>query len=89
MERQYPFADVHCIQDGAPELRVLPETLARMLPRSATMHRIDLVDFKRLMGYLEDVVDACEPPGDPYDLKEGSLPGPCGGRSRTLRGRRR
>jgi len=70
VQRQYPFADVHCIQDAAPELRVLPETLARMLPPNVTMHRIDLVDFEHLMGYLEDVVDACEPPGDPRGLKE-------------------
>jgi len=67
---QYPFADVHCIQDGAPELRVLPETLACMLPPNVTMHRIDLVDFEHLMGYLEDVVAACEPAGDPRGLKE-------------------
>jgi len=70
VQRQYPFADVHCIQDGAPELRVLPETLARMLPPNATMHRIELVDFEHLMGYLEDVVDGCEPAGDPRGLKE-------------------
>jgi hypothetical protein len=69
VQRQYPFADVHCIQDAAPELRVLPETLARVLPPNATMHRIDLVDFHHLMGYLENVVDACEPRGDPFDLK--------------------
>jgi hypothetical protein len=67
---QYPFADVHCIQDAAPELRVLPATLAGMLPPNVTMHRIDLVDFEHVMGYLEDVVDACEPAGDPRGLKE-------------------
>jgi len=70
VQRQYPFADVHCIQDAAPELRVLPETLARMLPPNVTMHRIDLVDFEHLMGYLKDVVDVCEPAGDPRGLKE-------------------
>jgi hypothetical protein len=70
VQRQYPFADVHCIQDAAPELRVLPETLGRMLPPNVTMHRIDLIDFEHLMGYLEDVVDACEPAGDPRGLKE-------------------
>jgi len=32
VQRQYPFADVHCIQDAAPELRVLPRTLASLLP---------------------------------------------------------
>jgi hypothetical protein len=70
VQRQYPFSDVHCIQDGAPELRVLPEALAAMLPPNVTMHRIDLVDFEHLMGYLEDVVDACEPKGDPRGLKQ-------------------
>jgi hypothetical protein len=68
VQQQYPFADVHCIQDGAPELRVLPQTLARMLPPNVTMHGIDLVDFQHLMGYLQDVVDACEPKGDPHGL---------------------
>jgi hypothetical protein len=70
VQRQYPFADIHCIQDAAPELRVLPETLVRMLPANATMHRIDLVDFEHLMGYLDNVVDACEPARDRQRLKE-------------------
>jgi hypothetical protein len=69
VQRQYPFADVHCIQDGAPELRVLPETLERDLPPNVTINNIDLVDFEHLMGYLKDVVDACEPSGDPRGLK--------------------
>jgi hypothetical protein len=69
VHQQYPFADVHCIQDAAPELRVLPETLGCTLPPNVTMHRIDLVDFEHLMGYLEDVVNACEPAGDPRGLE--------------------
>ena len=69
VQRQYPFADVHCIQDGAPELRVLPKTLERDLPPNVTMNNIELVDFEHLMGYLKDVVDACEPSGDPRGLK--------------------
>ena len=69
VQRKHLFADVHCIQDAAPELRVLPEMLAATLPPSVTMHGIDLVDFKHLLGYLEDVVDICEPAGDPRGLK--------------------
>lgn len=67
--RRYPGVDVHCIQDGAPELRVLPDTLAEVLPANTNVQVVDLVDFKHLMGYLEDVVDACEPLGDPHDWK--------------------
>lgn len=69
LHRQYPFANMHCIQDGAPELRVLPETLKRDLPPNVTINNIELVDFEHLMGYLKDVVDACEPSGDPRGLK--------------------
>jgi hypothetical protein len=67
--RRHQGVDVHCIQDGAPELRVLPDTLAEILPANTNVQVVDLVDFKHLMGYLEDVVDACEPPGDPHDWK--------------------
>ena len=51
-------------------MRVLPATLASVLPPSVTMHKIDLVDFEHLMGYLADVVSACEPAGDPRGLKD-------------------
>jgi hypothetical protein len=67
--RQYPGIDVHCIQDAAPELRVLPETLARLLPANAKVNVVDLIDFEHLMGYLDGVVDACEPRGDPWNMK--------------------
>jgi hypothetical protein len=59
---------VHCVQDAAPELRALPEALSRILPAN-TQHR-ELVDLEHLMDYLEDVVDACEPEGDPHDWKQ-------------------
>jgi hypothetical protein len=58
---------VHCVQDGASELRALPKALALTLP--ANKSPVELVDFEHLMGYLEDVVDACEPAGDPHDWK--------------------
>ena len=63
----YPDVPLHSIQDAAPELRALPEALARVLPANTT--RVDLVDFKHLTDYLDKVVDACEPDGDPHDLK--------------------
>jgi hypothetical protein len=60
-------APIHCVQDGAPELRALPEALTRLLP--ATSVPVVLVDFEHLMGYLDDVVDACEAGNDPHDWK--------------------
>jgi hypothetical protein len=58
---------VHCVQDGAPELRILPQTLRSMLPTNTNVR--ELVDFEHLAGYLDEVVDACEPAGDPADMK--------------------
>jgi len=59
---------VHCIQDAAPELRAMPEALARALPSSAAV--CELVDFEHLAKYyLDKVVDACEPEGDPQQMK--------------------
>ena len=58
---------VHCVQDGAPELRALPEALAHALP--TTTIPVVLVDFEHLLGYLDAVVDACEPDDDPRDWK--------------------
>ena len=68
--KHYPSIDIHCIQDGAPELRVVPKTLGSMLPANMDVQVTDLVDFKHLLGYLDDVVDACEPPGDPRNKKD-------------------
>lgn len=63
----YPNVPVHCVQDAAPELRALPEALERTLPAGRAV--VELVDFEHLMGYLDDVVDTCEPVGDPHDMK--------------------
>ncbi|HWN70215.1 MAG TPA: hypothetical protein VNM90_21395 [Haliangium sp.] len=63
----HPGVPVHCVQDAAPELRALPKALANTLP--ATTAVIEVIDFEQLMEYLEDVVDACEPAGDPHDWK--------------------
>jgi len=65
--KAHPSVPVHCVQDAAPELTRLPEALARALPTNANI--VELVDFEHLMGYLEDVVDACEAAGDPHDWK--------------------
>lgn len=66
--RQRPDLPVQVIQDGAPELRALPEALEGTLPTTANMRR--LIDFDHLTSnYLDAVVDACEPPGDPYNMK--------------------
>jgi hypothetical protein len=62
----HPKIPVHVVQDEAPELRAMPEALARALPM--VKPRL-LTDFEHLMGYLSNVVDACEPDGDPYDWK--------------------
>jgi hypothetical protein len=62
-----PEIPVHCVQDGAPELRILPTTIRSALPQNAVVR--ELVDFEHLAGYLDDVVDACEPAGDPADMK--------------------
>jgi hypothetical protein len=65
---KHPRIPVHCIQDAAPELRAMPEALQRALP-STDMVR-ELVDFEHLAKYyLDKVVDACEPEGDPNGLK--------------------
>lgn len=64
----YPNVPLHCIQDAAPELRALPEALARALPANTTW--VDLVDLEHLAGYLDKVVDAAEPEGDPNNMKQ-------------------
>ena len=58
---------IHCVQDGAPELRALPAALTATLP--ANRIPVVLVDLEHLMGYLDDVVDACHPDGDVHDWK--------------------
>jgi hypothetical protein len=59
---------VHCVQDAAPELRAMPEALARAMPAGKAF--VDLVDIEHLArDYLDKVVDACEPEGDPHAMK--------------------
>jgi len=64
-----PDVRVHCVQDAAPELRALPEALARALPCDKSF--VQLVDIEHLCrDYLDKVVDACEPEGDPHHMKD-------------------
>lgn len=61
-----PSARVHCVQDAAKELCVLPEALGRALPNDIDI--VELVDFEHTAGYLDDVIDACDP-DDTRDMK--------------------
>jgi len=65
--KERPEIPVHCVQDGASELGILPRTLRDVLPQNTTVREV--VDFAHLVGYLDDIVDACEPEGDPHDMK--------------------
>ena len=66
--RARPDIHVHCIQDAAPELRAMPEALTRALPTGSPF--VELVDFEHLArDYLDEVVNVCEPEGDPHDMK--------------------
>ena len=59
---------IQVVQDAAPELRALPEALAHVLLSTTTVRT--LIDFEHLTGvYLDAVVDACEPEGDPHNMK--------------------
>lgn len=63
-----PEVTVHCVQDAAPELRAMPEALVRAMPPGQPF--AEIVDFEHLArDYLDEVVDACEPAGDPHDMK--------------------
>lgn len=60
---------VHCVQDAAPELRAMPEALVRALPSGQSF--VDLVDIEHLCrDYLDKLVDACDPEGDPHHMKQ-------------------
>jgi hypothetical protein len=58
---------VHCVQDAASELLILPRTLRDALPGNSNI--TELVDFEHLMKYLDKVVDTCEPEDDPRNMK--------------------
>lgn len=64
---RFPGISVGCIQDGAKDIAVLPETLGKRLP--ANTPRYTSVDLLHLLGYLHRVVETCEPAGDPRNMK--------------------
>ena len=61
-----PDARVHCVQDAAREFSVLPAALERALPDDVDV--VELVDFEHTAGYLDKVVNACDP-DDTHDMK--------------------
>jgi hypothetical protein len=61
-----PETKVVCVQDAARDLNVLRKQLRERLPEGTERHH--LVDLHHLLGYLGDVVAACEPPGDPHGM---------------------
>lgn len=63
---EQPNLFINCIQDGASELDILPKTLRATIP-GTPIH--ELTDFEHLLGYLDKVVDACEPENDPHQWK--------------------
>jgi hypothetical protein len=63
---QVPRVKVVCVQDGARDLDVLRTELRRRLPEGVERHH--LVDIQHLLGYLGDVVTACQPAGDPNNV---------------------
>jgi len=62
----HPDVPLQCVQDGAPELRKLPKLLKETLPPGTQLN--ELIDFEHLMGYLDAIVDVCDP-GDSEDMK--------------------
>lgn len=82
--------DITIVQDGASELDVLPETLAKSdTLRSCPRH--ELVDLNHALDYLRDVVRECEPDGDPHSMVEwyrDALLHDADGVDRVLRGLR-
>lgn len=66
LAHEQPDLFINCIQDGAPELDILPKTLRATIP-GTSIH--ELTDFEHLLGYLDKVVDTCELEGDPHRWK--------------------
>ncbi len=76
---RYPGTPVVCVQDGAKDLVPLPVALRKKfsgrpleglpdeLVHFATNDGVyEQTDFHHLIAYLDAVVSACEPPGDPH-----------------------
>jgi len=83
MTKRHPGIPVVCVQDGAKDMLPLPAALHRELAgRDLTGLPDDLLgiavndgvyertDFHHLLSYLDAVVAACEPRGDPHRMRE-------------------
>jgi len=64
---RHPGIPVVCIQDGAKELRVLPDRLRTLCAANSPFY--PCVDFYHATSYLDAVVQACEPEGDPHNMR--------------------
>ncbi len=82
---RHPGIPVVCVQDGAKEMSPLPAALHRDLAgRDLTGLAEELLnlgttandgvyertDFHHLLGYLDAIVAACEPSGDPHRMRQ-------------------
>ena len=83
MTDRHPGIPVVCVQDGAKEMAPLPAALHRdlagrdltgladeLLDTAANNGVYERTDFHHLLGYLDAVVDACEPSGDPRRMRQ-------------------
>jgi hypothetical protein len=83
MTDRYPGIPVVCVQDGAKEMAQLPAALHRdlagrdlsgladeLLDIAVNDGVYERTDFHHLMGYLDAVVAACEPSGDPHRMRQ-------------------
>ncbi len=59
----------HCIQGPAVELRALPAALGKSFPDGTCLR--EMIDLEHRAGYLDHVVDACEPADSPHRMKSG------------------
>lgn len=80
---RHPGIPVVCVQDGAKEMAQLPAALHRNLAGrdltglpdelrniAANDGVYERTDFHHLIGYLDGVVAACEPTGDPHRMRQ-------------------
>lgn len=80
---RHPGIPVVCVQDGAKEMVQLPAALRHALAgrdisglpdelrnMAANDGVYERTDFHHLLGYLDAVVAACEPSGDPHQMRQ-------------------
>ena len=64
---RHPGIPVVCAQDGAKDLRALPDRLRALCAANSPFY--PCVDFYHATSYLDAVVQACEPEGDPHNMR--------------------